>query len=95
MTDAAVSAQEPSLADEYLRTRLPIPADRRRVRETARFGLRRFAARVRVSHGSIAYYERGGTPSPDIAERYKRELEELAAVLGIELRYDQPIAVQK
>ncbi len=95
MTDLAVPAQEPSLADEYLRTRLPIPADRRRVRDRARFSLRQFANKIGVSHGSIAYYERGGKPSADIAERYKRELEELAAVLGIELRYDQPIAVQK
>ncbi len=95
MTDTLMPDQELSLADEFLRTRLPIPADRRRVRHMSGFSLRRFAQKIRVSHGSIAYYERGGQPGDDIAVRYKRELERLADLFGIEMRYEHAVNVQK
>lgn len=80
--------QDLSLVEQYRRTRLPIPVDRRHVRDKAGISLRRFAREIRVSHGSIAYYERGGKPSPEIAARYRKVLEDLAAALGYQLRYE-------
>jgi AcrR family transcriptional regulator len=74
-----------TLAEEVRLTRLPAPHIRRAIRDAAKVSLRRFARELGVSHGSIAYYERGGQPGVDIAIRYRAELERLAAEVGFDL----------
>lgn len=86
MTDRKTEAARPlTLAEEVRLTRLPPPDVRRAIRDGAGVSLRRFARALRVSHGSIAYYERGGKPGTEIAIRYRRELEKLAAVIGFDI----------
>ena len=86
MTDLETQLAEPlSLAEEVRLTRLPSPATRRAIRDAAGVSLRRFARALKVSHGSIAYYERGGQPRTEIAIRYRDELERLAAAVGYQL----------
>jgi len=86
MTDTDLRLPQPlSLAEEVRLTRLPPPGIRRAIRDGAGVSLRRFARAIGVSHGSVAYYERGGTPAPCIAIRYRAELEELAKVIGYDL----------
>ena len=86
MTDTHTEPARPmTLAEEVALTRLPAPPIRRAIRDAARVSLRRFARELGVSHGSIAYYERGGQPGTDIAIRYREELERLAAVTGFDL----------
>lgn len=74
-----------TLAEEVRLTRLPPAHIRRAIRNQAGVSLRRFARALQVSHGSIAYYERGGQPRTEIAIRYRGELERLAAVIGFQL----------
>jgi transcriptional regulator with XRE-family HTH domain len=76
---------ELTLAEEVLLKQLPPPNVCREIRDKARVSLRRFAREVGVSHGSIAYYERGGQPRVEVAVRYRCELEKLAAAIGYEL----------
>lgn len=74
-----------TLAEEVRLTRLPPPHICREIRDKARVSLRRFAREVGVSHGSIAYYERGGQPRTEVAVRYRCELEKLAEAIGYEI----------
>jgi predicted transcriptional regulator len=74
-----------TLAEEVRLTRLPAPHIRRAIRDAANVSLRRLARELRVSHGSISYYERGGQPRPEVAIRYRDELERLAATVGFDL----------
>lgn len=86
MTDTMTEPAKPlTLADEVRLTRLPPPSVRRAIRESARVSLRRFGKALQVSHGSVAYYERGGQPGVEIAMRYRTELERLAAVIGFDI----------
>jgi transcriptional regulator with XRE-family HTH domain len=82
MTDTPAAL---SLAEEVRLTRLPPAHIRRAIRDAAGVSLRRFARALQISHGSVAYYERGGQPRTEIAIRYRGELEKLAAVVGFEI----------
>ena len=63
---------------------LPPPSIRKAIRTKARVSLRRLGQEIGVTHGSIYYYERGGEPCPEIAIRYRAELEKLARVIGFD-----------
>ncbi|WP_045740837.1 helix-turn-helix domain-containing protein [Actinoplanes rectilineatus] len=77
-----------TLAEEVTLTRLPAPHIRRAIRDAANVSLRRLAREIRVSHGSIAYYERGGQPGTEIAIRYREQLERLASAVGFNIPVD-------
>jgi len=59
------------------RRNLPLPADRRRIREAAGLSLRAVAAALGVSHTAVANWEAGGTPREQERGSYGRLLEEL------------------
>ena len=63
------------------RRRLPVPRERRRIREDAGLSLRAVAAAIGVSHTAVASWEAGGVPREHTAA-YARFLEELREVLG-------------
>ncbi len=96
MTDTETApSRGAALVAQARRPRLPIPADRRGVRDRAGISLRELASELRVTHGSVYYYERGGTPGRTIAKRYGALLEEIAEAIGYELRYEHPAAQQE
>jgi len=96
MTDTpAASPATLSLAEEVRLTRLPPAHIRRAIRDAAGVSLRRFARALQVSHGSVAYYERGGQPRTEIAIRYRGELEKLAAVIGFPIDADPRTSPQE
>ncbi len=90
MTQTLHPTRGAALVAEIRSRRLPIPADRRAVRELSGISLRRLATELNVTHGSISYYERGGSPGVEIAGRYRELLEEIAEAIGYKLRYEQP-----
>jgi transcriptional regulator with XRE-family HTH domain len=59
------------------RRKLPLPADRRRIREAAGLSLRAVAAALGVSHTAVANWEAGRTPREQELAAYGRLLEEL------------------
>ena len=59
------------------RRKLPLPAERRRIRETAGISLRDVAAAVGVSHAAVANWEAGGMPRGKPRAAYVRLLDEL------------------
>ncbi|HEY6117075.1 MAG TPA: helix-turn-helix transcriptional regulator [Candidatus Dormibacteraeota bacterium] len=83
-------ARHLTLAEEVALTKLPEPHIRRAIRKAARVSLRRLAREIGVSHGSIAYYERGGQPGVEIAIRYREELERLAGAAGFQAEISKP-----
>lgn len=62
------------------RRRLPVPAERRRIREEAGISLRVFADALGVSHTAVASWERGATPR-ELRSEYAQLLEEIADAL--------------
>ncbi len=60
--------------------KLPIPAQRRRIREEAGISLRAMAAALKVSHTAVASWERGATPREHVAA-YAQLLTELEDAL--------------
>jgi hypothetical protein len=95
MTTTNITPDKPlSLIEEVRRDRaiqLPAPEHRRGIRDAAKVSTRRLARELRITHGSIYYYERGGNPGPEIAARYRDLLLRLAAEVG----YKVPELVQK
>lgn len=62
------------------RRRLPVPAERRRIREEAGISLRAVAGALGVSHTAVASWERGSTPREHRSE-YAQLLQEIENVL--------------
>jgi predicted transcriptional regulator len=67
------------LARFRVRRKLPLPNERKRIRENARVSLRELAAAIGVSHVAITRWEAGAYPAdPEHLARYQRLLDELA-----------------
>jgi transcriptional regulator with XRE-family HTH domain len=58
------------------RRKLPVPVERRRIRESAKLSLRDVAAALGVSHTAVSSWEAGATPREHRAD-YARLLDEL------------------
>lgn len=61
------------------RRELPLPAERRQIRDAARLSLRDVAVALGVSHTAVASWEAGATPREKRAD-YARLLDELKRV---------------
>ena len=67
------------LARLHSHRKLPLPAERRKIREQAGVSLRSLAAAVGCSHVAITRWEAGARPAdPTQLDRYQRLLDELA-----------------
>lgn len=77
MTEATETGTSP-LADLVRASRLPEPAERRRIRRTAGVSLRRVADEIGVSEMAVSAWERGEwNPSLENAAKYRTLLDEL------------------
>jgi DNA-binding transcriptional regulator YiaG len=76
-----VGREQELLARVRSRRGLPLPAERRRIRERAGVSLRELATAIGVSHVAITRWEAGAQPAnPAHAAAYGRLLEELKRV---------------
>lgn len=74
------------LADLVRASRLPSPAERKRIRRAAGVSLERMAEDLGVSHVSVSFWERGVyDPSMENAAKYRKLLGELAEASGTEI----------
>jgi DNA-binding transcriptional regulator YiaG len=71
-----------NLAERVRASRLPAPADRARIRRTARATLRDFAAELDVSAATVWRWEQGAEPRLDHAIAYRGLLDEIQAATG-------------
>jgi DNA-binding transcriptional regulator YiaG len=75
-THLTVDGTDELLRRVRARRRLPLPAERRRIRRQARVSLREMAGALGVSHGTIRNWEAGATPREHRAA-YARLLKKL------------------
>jgi DNA-binding XRE family transcriptional regulator len=81
-TSELANPDQHSLADLVRMSRLPEPAERRRIRREARVPLRRMGAIIGVSGMTILQWERGDTePRLDHAAAYGQLLRQIAAAI--------------
>lgn len=80
-TTSVTQAREQLLADLRARRRLPLPEERRRIRETAGVSLRQLGNALGASPMAVLRWEQGAEPrDPDQAREYGRLLDELKSL---------------
>ena len=70
------------VVDRIKRTRLPEASRRKQIRETAGVTIREMAALAGVSPMTVCRWERGTTPAPDLAAKYREVLDALEAAVA-------------
>ncbi len=84
MTEAQTGVA--SLAELVRASRLPVPAERRRIREAAGVSLRRMGDALGVTAPTVHNWENDHEgPSMENAAKYRALLDELAAAVGTEI----------
>lgn len=81
MSTEAVAEPFSALVERVRASRLPRPAERRRIRQAARLTYRDMASVLGVDPMTVLRWERGVTPRPEHAVYYRRLLDALETAL--------------